>query len=237
MKQKLSTYKVHSNYPVSADFQKHFNDFCEIAKSQLGFPGLTIATAEITPFNSPRLICFSNQPEEWMQEYREKKLFAVDPVAQHGFHSTSRLTWNLKTLASAPELQKLAVRYNHNVGIFQSTKDIHGLTHLISLIRSGPEITSEELVTLEPKLSHFVFSIQNLLEVYFSKRRAPLNKLTLREKEMLRWVADGKTAAETASILNISERTVNFHITNCISKLNASNKIQSLLKAVSLNLL
>jgi len=49
-------------------------------------------------------------------------------------------------------------------------------------------------------------------------------KLSNREIAVLRWTADGKTSGEIACILNIAERTVNFHINNVIAKLNATNK-------------
>ena len=44
------------------------------------------------------------------------------------------------------------------------------------------------------------------------------------EIAVLRWTADGKTANDISCILKISENTVNFHINNVITKLNASNK-------------
>lgn len=40
----------------------------------------------------------------------------------------------------------------------------------------------------------------------------------------MRWTADGKTSEEIAIILDISERTVNFHVRNVMAKLHANNK-------------
>ncbi len=54
---------------------------------------------------------------------------------------------------------------------------------------------------------------------------------------MLRWTADGKTASEIADILNISERTANFHIANVIAKLNAPNKTAAVIRAGLLGML
>lgn len=41
---------------------------------------------------------------------------------------------------------------------------------------------------------------------------------------MLKWSAAGKTAADIACILSLSQSTVNFHIRSIITKTNASNK-------------
>ena len=61
--------------------------------------------------------------------------------------------------------------------------------------------------------------------------------LTPREREVLRWTAAGKTSCEIGIILGISARTVNFHVTSILSKLNAVNKTQAVVKAVLLDLL
>jgi DNA-binding CsgD family transcriptional regulator len=50
-------------------------------------------------------------------------------------------------------------------------------------------------------------------------------------------LADGKTASEIADILNISERTANFHIANVITKLNAPNKTAAVIRAGLLGML
>ena len=58
--------------------------------------------------------------------------------------------------------------------------------------------------------------------------------LTEREKECLLWTTEGKTSWEIAQILNISERTVVFHLNNAVKKLNVSNKQHAVARAISL---
>lgn len=59
-----------------------------------------------------------------------------------------------------------------------------------------------------------------------------MKKLTGREKEVIQWTADGKTAWEIAKILQISERTVNFHANNAKSKFNVATKSQAAIEAL-----
>lgn len=47
----------------------------------------------------------------------------------------------------------------------------------------------------------------------------PEMNFSKREKEILKWTAEGKTSAEIAMILSISENTVNFHQKNMQKKL------------------
>ncbi len=54
----------------------------------------------------------------------------------------------------------------------------------------------------------------------------PEMKFSKREREILKWTAEGKTSAEIAIILSISENTVNFHQKNMQKKFNAPNKTQ-----------
>jgi LuxR family transcriptional regulator, quorum-sensing system regulator BjaR1 len=48
--------------------------------------------------------------------------------------------------------------------------------------------------------------------------------LTPREREVLEWVARGKSALDVADILDITKRTVDEHVQSAVRKLNAENR-------------
>jgi LuxR family quorum-sensing system transcriptional regulator SinR len=58
-------------------------------------------------------------------------------------------------------------------------------------------------------------------------------RLTPREREVLQWVAGGKTYWEIARILGISERTVRHFMSACREKLDAVSNKQAVAKAVA----
>ena len=60
--------------------------------------------------------------------------------------------------------------------------------------------------------------------------RVDRSPLTARESECLHWVGEGKTDAEVGKILDISSRTVRFHITNAKRKLGVTSRIQAVTK-------
>jgi DNA-binding CsgD family transcriptional regulator len=70
-----------------------------------------------------------------------------------------------------------------------------------------------------------------------SERGLLVSDLTDREKECLYWAAEGKTSWETAKILQISKRTVVFHLQNASRKLNAANRQNAIARAVVLGLI
>ncbi|MGQ9369004.1 response regulator transcription factor [Azospirillum sp. ST 5-10] len=61
-------------------------------------------------------------------------------------------------------------------------------------------------------------------------------RLTEREAEALTWSARGKSSADIAVLMAVSERTVNFHIDNAIRKLGVATRIQAAVKGALLGL-
>lgn len=61
--------------------------------------------------------------------------------------------------------------------------------------------------------------------------------ITKREKDCLKWACEGKTSWEISQILGIAERTVNFHLSNCIVKTDSANRQQAIVKCIVKNLI
>lgn len=58
-----------------------------------------------------------------------------------------------------------------------------------------------------------------------------------REKQVLLWLKEGKSSWDISTILGISERTVNFHVSNIIRKLGAQNRSQAVALALQSRLI
>jgi DNA-binding CsgD family transcriptional regulator len=52
--------------------------------------------------------------------------------------------------------------------------------------------------------------------------------ISVREKEVLNWLQQGKTSWDISVILGISERTVNYHVYNTMQKLGVTNRPQAI---------
>ncbi len=55
----------------------------------------------------------------------------------------------------------------------------------------------------------------------------PRQRLTKREREVIRLISEGKSNKEIAAKLRITERTVKFHVTSLFNKLGAENRAQA----------
>ena len=67
--------------------------------------------------------------------------------------------------------------------------------------------------------------------------KMPTEKLTRREIEVLMLTATGKTRAEAAQILSVSEETIKAHVENACRKLHAANKTHAITIAMTLGLI
>jgi len=61
--------------------------------------------------------------------------------------------------------------------------------------------------------------------------------MTARESEVLAWVAAGKSDWAIGRILNISGKTVNFHVENAKRKLGVGTRVQAVLMALQSGLI
>jgi DNA-binding NarL/FixJ family response regulator len=57
------------------------------------------------------------------------------------------------------------------------------------------------------------------------------NELTLREKEVLELICDGKKNKEISALICTSERTVEFHVSNILKKMGAKTRVEAILLA------
>jgi LuxR family quorum sensing-dependent transcriptional regulator len=61
--------------------------------------------------------------------------------------------------------------------------------------------------------------------------------LTAREREVLQWVAQGKSAWEIGAILSIAKRTVDEHAATASRKLGAVNRVHAVVIAIRDNMI
>jgi DNA-binding CsgD family transcriptional regulator len=61
--------------------------------------------------------------------------------------------------------------------------------------------------------------------------------LTNRELEILKWVKDGKSNSEISEIMNLSVKTIEYHVGNLLKKLGATNRTTAVVIAIKHRLL
>jgi DNA-binding NarL/FixJ family response regulator len=70
-----------------------------------------------------------------------------------------------------------------------------------------------------------------------AKIETPRFQLTDREREALTWVSRGKSSSDIGVLMNVSERTVNFHVNNIIRRLGVATRVQAAIRCALLGLI
>ena len=63
-------------------------------------------------------------------------------------------------------------------------------------------------------------------------RGTAFSPLTERETDVLTWIANGKTAWEIGQLLNLSHRTIEWHVQRVLVKLDTANTTQAVANAL-----
>lgn len=213
----------------------------KLTASKLGFDYCAYGMQSPLSIAEPKTIMLNNYPQAWQQRYVEQQYVKVDPTVQHCMVSLKPLVWSSQYTHTQAEKDfwEEARSYGLNVGWAQSSRDFIGTRGMLTLARSSDQLSEKEqkaqytnMYWLTQTVHSSIAKIVN--DVEFSQFNL---YLTNREKEVLRWTAEGKTSAEIAQILGVSERTINFHLSNSMQKLNVNNKISAAIRAVMLGLL
>lgn len=209
------------------------------AARSLGFERCAYGLRLPLPIAEPKVFMINNYPPEWRERYAQAGYLEVDPTVSHGRRSQSVLVWSDALFAGSPTLWDEAQSFGLNAGFAQSNFDSTGAIGMLTLSRLGPALSTAELREIEPQIRCLVSASHDAL----SRSMAPaINAdraihLTTREVEVLKWIADGKTSREISNILRISLDTVNFHVKNATSKLQATNKTAAVVRSIMLGLL
>lgn len=218
------TTDIENAYRIALGFAKN-----------IGFKFFAFSTTYQTKNNQVNTIRRNNYPVDWNNEYEQKNLRSIDPVVAHCHRSMLPILWSENLFSNVPSLWEDLVAQGLEHGWSQSFHDEEsGLCSILSLARSHCPITAMELYE---NLGFSVFMcshLHSLVAQSLPKRSAKpaTPHLSPREIDVLELAAAGKTADESARILNLSARTIHFHIQSSIDKLGVNNKIAAIIAAL-----
>ena len=193
----------------------------------LEFDFFALCVRHPVPFTRPKVNVHTTYPDAWMAHYQSENYFAVDPVLKPENFLRGHLPWNDKLFHETPELWNGARDFGLRKGITQCLMLPNHAMGFLSVSRTSilhhPQHDEEIELRLQTLIQQSLITLSRLGD---NMVIAPEMKFSKREKEILKWTAEGKTSAEIAMILSISENTVNFHQKNMQKKFNAPNKTQ-----------
>lgn len=217
---------------------KLFDALAEVARD-LGFEHCAYGLRTPLPISCPKTVMFNNYPAAWQVRYNERNYLDIDPTVQHGIRSLRPVIWSDDLPVPVREFWEEVYSFGLRFGWAQSSRDASGTVGMLTLARSGEPLSDSELRDKGLKMAWLAqiahLGMSELLTPKMMQESTV--QLTEREIVVLRWTAEGKTSGDISSILDITERTVNFHIANAMVKLNAVNKTAAVIRAAMVGLL
>lgn len=199
---------------------------------------MVINLPPITSFELQSNSVINNWPAELLSIYDQEALLPTSPVLQRLRTSTLPFVYEVSTSPNREESKsQLAValfeRFRMTRFIYLPAHDVSGVRGAVSLAGDRELFSREEVKDLFYIATH-VFD--RLAEIRNLDVRV-VDALTDREIDCLNWTAAGKTSAEIAEILTLSEHTVNHYLNRATKKLDTVNRTQAVAKALRVGLI
>lgn len=181
-------------------------------------------------------------PSEWMDLYLNRGYVSIDPIIQTHFAEFKPQIFT-ETYSKTRNINKDFVYISSDFGLsdgvaFGLNDYKNNIVSLFSFSGLQEKPSPRHLHFLEILVPHLHQLFMRLsYENKIEKMDNPLPNVSKREKEVLGWIQEGKTNWETSMILNISERTVKFHVSNLIEKLDAVSRGHAVAKAMEFRII
>lgn len=203
------------------------------------------ALVAVTPTRSEQFV-LSGYPDGWRNHYLEAGYTFRDPTVNYSRTHVVPTLWD--ELAQSPAeranpdpVGQRIVDEAREFGLAKGLSvPLHGLGcqfGMMSYAASDPNHPITESTVCAEAMLLATYVHQAASNLMFGSRMRDIRALSARERECLKWAAEGKSGWDIAHLLSISERTVVFHLRNACSKLGVATRQQAVAKAMVLGLL
>lgn len=177
------------------------------------------------------LVLVKAVPAEWFRIYVERQYFHVDPVVRRLRRSAMPFAYKVEYLSEDEPRGKELTQARRDFRLLEgfvipsASAEQRGFVWMSG---ERPELTPGTRPAIHLMALYAFERVSDLLRPRAQQRR----RLTEREREVLTWVALGKTAWEIGAILSIAKRTVDEHTQTAARKLGAVNRTQAVALAL-----
>lgn len=216
-----------------------YKQICEEIKKELEWFGLTCVTA----WSMPRPgqppdegLMLNNRPADYIEHYKEKNYLVRDPVVTELRRSVHPYSWG--DVRERRKLTKAEARimdegrdFGLDEGIIIPIVTLSGSMSVFSPAGLNPDLSQRARSALE---IIGIYSQQTLKRALIRTQRdeAAHTPLTPREREIMQWVAVGKSDDEIGALLSIGAATVTTHVESAKRKLDAFRRTYAVVQAI-----
>ncbi|WP_431319990.1 LuxR C-terminal-related transcriptional regulator [Rhizobium sp. YTU87027] len=183
------------------------------------------------------LLIETSLPSAYFNQFDRARIMRFPMLSMGMGDSALPRSWSLSDNSCAytfpNELNKLQHEFGIPTGVALPAYTRNGERILFWLAGDRPVLGQTELNELAMVTLH-------LLDAYHRTKQSKVTEhtpLSAREREVVRWTAQGKTSIEIGQILSLSDHTVNAYMTSAIKKLDCVNRTQLVAKAIRMKLI
>lgn len=175
-------------------------------------------------------------PSDWVCRYLEARLYAIDPIPALAMSLATPFLWSQTAslghlTASEQHYLELLAAADLGDGLAVPVFGPAGRDGYVGLGFGGPapRLTAQRLLELQmgAQMGHLAYCAHvDAAAVPGAARLSP------REREVLDWVARGKTNAEVALILSVSEHTVATYLRRIFRKLGVNDRVSATVRGL-----
>ncbi len=220
---------------------ERYSSICKEIEQEILWYGLTSVSILKIPGPMSTLeesMLLNTRPSEYLDLYVKNNYVIKDPVITELSQTEKSYTWSdIRKKRALNKMQKYILDEGRD---FEATDGlvipIHNLSGEISIFSAcgdNPNLSNRARSSLE---LIGMYSYESLKRAVIKKKKSEIVRepLTPREREVMLWVASGKTDDEIAEILNISTTTVASHVQNSKRKLNTFKRTYAVVQAIKL---
>jgi LuxR family quorum sensing-dependent transcriptional regulator len=205
-----------------------------------GFAGYSLAIDRKLKSISVHVGIMATWPPGTNEYYVSEGLFEHDPVMRQSRASVDPFVWDMsiydQTRSEHARIVKIRTGLGTDGGIVVPVMEaMGGRTTLLLSGKNFPKC-QQTLLVLRAALQHLMARLHRIKGA--GSWGEPLTAfvrgtpLTPREREVMGWIAFGKSSRDVAQILSLSEHTINEYIAGAVTKLKASNRTEAVALAI-----
>jgi LuxR family quorum sensing-dependent transcriptional regulator len=174
------------------------------------------------------LILAEHSPDGFIALYNRRDYIRFDPNMHRSIHSSQPFEWTWRDYGDehgprATEIMRTLAEFTMPQGFIVPVHGVEGYEAFVAMAGAETEAGAEA----KPGLHLMsLYAFERLREL-LAERPKGKPALTRREREVLAWSAQGKSAWEIGEILSVGKRTVDEHAQTAMRKLGAANRTQA----------
>ena len=200
----------------------------EHALRRYGFQSFIVTGLPTKGHPFEELVIASRWPPEFFMLYVENDYARFDPLIRLSMQSHMPFEWHAESYRSdgnprVAEIMERAADFGLKQGYFVPIHGPKGYEGCVSMAATKLDLSARAKSAVH-LMALYAFDRMRRLRGQIPDKKA---LLTTREREVLSWVAAGKSAAQISQALRISKRTVDEHSQTAARKLGAANRTQA----------